>query len=206
MTQKELLQLIGRELFPDWKMIAGLGGGLRYRKPNMPGITDSIDIATSTYRDGFSIGMSLNGYRSFDAVEDIMELFCRKHNKPGFFITIKIFKDAPFDWARIPIESASDLAPLLPPMREVVFDQMLPFLNRFNTIEAVYAHAKDMDHDQRALFVHSPVPDRMLIMKRLVGAPDFSEYGDWLAGIYTENPQYDLHGFFFELYDHLKKM
>jgi hypothetical protein len=206
MTQKELLQLVGQELFPDWKKISGLGGGLIYRKKALEGVDDIIIFPSGTLRDGLYVGTSLVGARSFDVVENILESFFRKKNLNDLLITIKYILDVKNDWSSVSIESAEDLTPIYAPMREVVFDQILPFLERFNTLEAVYEHAKDMDNDQRALFIHSPVTYRMLIMKRLVGAPDFLEYGDWLSGIYTEYPYDDLKGFFFELYDHLKKM
>ena len=212
MTQKELLQLIGQELFPDWKKIPGLGGGFVYRLPRMDGITDTVRIATSTLRDGFSIGIWLSGDRTFNEVEDIMEFFCRKYNKTQLFATIKLNAISPMDWSSTPIESAEDMTPIYPPMREVVFDQILPFLERFNTLEAVYEHAMEMhrirDTDEFALsrFIHSPVEYRLLILKRLIAAPDFIEYGERFAEAYKDNPHWDSKGFYIELFEYLKKM
>jgi hypothetical protein len=212
MTQKELLQLVGQELFPDWKKIPSLGGGLRFRRPYTKGITDSIDIPTPTYREGFRIGIFINGDRAFDQVEDIMEFFCRKYNQPEMFTTININVKSAMDWSYTPIESAEDLTPIYAPMREVVFDQILPFLERFNTLEAVYEHAMEMhrirDTDLFALsrFIHSPVNYRLLILKRLIAVPDFIEYGEREAEFYRKDPHFDTLGFYIELFEYLKKM
>ncbi|MBN8684170.1 MAG: hypothetical protein J0L99_16105 [Chitinophagales bacterium] len=212
MTQKELLQLVGQELFPDWKKISGLGGGLIYRKKALEGVDDIIIFPSGTLRDGLYVGTSLVGARSFDVVENILESFFRKKNLNDLLITIKYILDVKNDWSSVSIESAEDLTPIYAPMREVVFDQILPFLERFNTLEAVYEHAMEMhrirDTDEFALsrFIHSPVEYRLLILKRLIVAPDFIEYGERFAEAYKDNPHWDSKGFYIELFEYLKKM
>ena len=206
MTQKELLQLVGQELFPDWKKISGLGGGLIYRKKALEGVDDIIIFPSGTLRDGLYVGTSLVGARSFDVVENILESFFRKKNLNDLLITIKYILDVKNDWSSVSIESAENLAPIYAPMREVVFDQILPFLERFSTLEAVYEHAMDMDGHQKALFIHGPVSYRMLIMKRLLGSSDFLEFGDRIIEKFKSAPQYDSLGFFSELFEYLKKM
>ena len=205
MTHKELCTAIGNELFPDWKMIRE-SDGLLFSKRLHDRTKDVILISTPTTVNGYRLGSWISGRRALLDVEDILAHFYKKYcpDTPLLTIVKDVFVGKVIP--STPIESAEDLAPIYAPMREVVFDQILPFLERFSTLEAVYEHAMDMDGHQKALFIHGPVSYRMLIMKRLLGSSDFLEFGDRIIEKFKSAPQYDSLGFFSELFEYLKKM
>ena len=211
MTHKELCTAIGNELFPDWKMIRE-SDGLLFSKRLHDRTKDVILISTPTTVNGYRLGSWISGRRALLDVEDILAHFYKKYcpDTPLLTIVKDVFVGKVIP--STPIESAEDLAPIYAPMREVVFDQILPFLERFNTLEAVYEHAMEMhrirDTDEFALsrFIHSPVEYRLSILKRLIAAPDFIEYGERFAEAYKDNPHWDSKGFYIELFEYLKKM
>ena len=167
----------------------------------------------STAPAGYILGSSLIGHMAFEEVESIVSKYFKKYNIPLALNTCwKVSIHIPeMDGANneYRISNPGDTIKVIDKI-QIMVDDLMPFFERFQTLEEVYEHLEYLPVDQMSGFVNNPMPVRRMIMKKLLDTPDFEAYGKRIVrnvNAKSSQPPYrDIAKYIGEMYDDLKSM
>ncbi|MBN8681958.1 MAG: hypothetical protein J0L99_04875 [Chitinophagales bacterium] len=204
MTKRELFKALHSKLFPDWRPLYDLSS-VAFLRQIEPGFSVKTGIvAVRGKNDQILLGGKFLAQGKVHAIEDILEIFFRKYNITTHLLTIRCETyRLNLDRDNMQIDHIEDLDQYLPDLRYRILDSLVPYICQFNTPEKVYERALELGPDKWATFLVLPLVPRLLIMKRLVNAPDFKDYGQWLL---ERIPGTDNEHLIRDLYHHLNQM
>lgn len=189
MNKKEMIKEISEQLsLPIFSPI-GIGAGCIELVQKFPtGRIEKINITYSVYPGVYYLKEYISGDISFPEVESLIDKYYRKYRLNYEIRTVyKTSQSTNID--RIELVSVSDIPSVIPYLRDMVYDDILPFFDKYQTLTQVYEELERLGDDipQVNKFIFSPQPIRRMIIKRLVNDPQWEEFGKKTVNNYIKN-------------------
>lgn len=157
----------------DFKAVGVGAGSISFTRNN-----EEIGLGYLKFPGVYLFPAAFIGYKKFDEVENILGRYYRKHGiglqNYTIFSTSRRFENI----TEIDIAKPTDIEKVLPQLRTMIYDDILPFFETYKTIEDVHkeltTYGNDFDKINRFLF--TPQPIRRMIIKRLFSDSDWDEF------------------------------
>lgn len=172
-----------------------------------------ISISYRKYPGVYMFPGVIGGYKSFPQVEDILRKYYKLHNIGLQNDTIYTSSRRIEEITEVDIADPEDIEKILPQLKLMVYEDILPFFEKYDTLEKVNSHINTLDKADISKFIfHPPIP-RMMIIKRLTNSPDFETFCTWAIEIYEKMAMGSnaiqhapINKFLPDLYEELKSM
>lgn len=202
---KTIRELLGID---DFKPNSTGAGGVSLVRNN-----EEISITYRKYPGIYQIRQNLMGFKSFPQVEDILRKYYKLHNIGLQNDTIYTSSRRIEEITEVDIADPEDIEKILPQLKLMVYEDILPFFEKYDTLEKVNSHINTLDKADISKFIfHPPIP-RMMIIKRLTNSPDFETFCTWAIEIYEKMAMGSnaiqhapINKFLPDLYEELKSM
>jgi len=212
MNKRELIKAIKEGLGIDYRMVSVGAGVVRLAKEVENG-TNYIVFPYRKYPGEYILAEYVTGWKSIDSVEKILKKYYKKYNINQLFNTIYTSSRWKKELFKISLRNVEDVQKVIPYLKEMVYEDILPFFERYQTVEQVYEYMESLPKAEVSKFIYHPPVPRMMIIKRLVNAPDWEEFGTWAVDIYkkmTSNSKNKediiMYQILMELFEELKNM
>lgn len=199
---KELLAL------DDFKAVAVGAGAVSIVRGN-----EEIIISYNKYPGQFILPPSLTAWKCFPSVEDVLEKYFISNRVNYRRNTIHTNSRRVEDLKMRTIETPEDFNRILPELRKMVYDDILPFFERNQTLEDVHSQIGKLEVDALANFIINPPHPRIMVIKRLVNAWDWENYCVETTEMYKEQSEgkykavfEPIYRFLPDLYEELKQL
>ncbi|HMZ24094.1 MAG: hypothetical protein KDC31_07165 [Saprospiraceae bacterium] len=209
MDKQQLIRSIRDYLeLSDFKPIGVGAGNVSLERNN-----ERISISYRKYPGVYMLPGVIGGFKSFPEVENILKKYYDKYGIELQNDTIYTSSRRLDEITEIDIAEPDDIFKVLPQLKVMVFDDILPFFEKYNSILSVNKKIEELQIDEYSKLVFSPIHPRIMIIKRLSGASDWVEYSENALGVYEEQSvgKYrtsfaPINRFLPELYEELKQM
>ncbi len=174
MDKREFVKSIKEYLeLEDFKAI-GVGAGAVSLIRDVEEIIISYLKYPGVYRFRESIGCR----KCFNEVEDILEKYFALHSLNYGRNTIYISSRRYEELSRIDIAKPEDIKKVLPQLKTMVYEDILPFFDRYDTLTSVYEQLVEYENDFSRInkFLFAPQPIRRIIINKLCEDPNWEEY------------------------------
>ncbi|NRA49707.1 MAG: hypothetical protein HRU12_11295 [Phaeodactylibacter sp.] len=175
---KELLAL------DDFKAVGVGAGAVSIVRGN-----EEIIISYDKHPGQFILPPSLSAWKCFPSVEDILEKYFISNNVNYRRNTIHINSRRVEDLKIRTIETLEDFDGIIPELRKMVYDDILPFFEGNQTLEDVHSRVVKLEVDELANFIINPPHPRIMVIKRLVNACDWESYCIETIEMYKEQSE-----------------
>lgn len=185
-SKKDLIGLIAEQLdLNDYKPISVGAGAFTLEKKETNGNVKRIFLPYNVYPGSFYLNEAISGNFSLFKVESILEKYYKKYNLNYLLITIHN-SSRRHDLSSIELTEKLDIDRLFPYLKEMIIEDILPFFERYQTVEQVYEQMEAMPVMKMSEFIFNPMPIRRTILKALVKEKGWEEYAMGLLE-YTRN-------------------
>jgi hypothetical protein len=186
MTSKEIVEQFKEvlQLGEDWNLRSGRGAAW-LENQTQDGNINTISWSFLSFSKAISAGVT-SGAVGIYPVEWLLRKYYKAYNLEYLNHTIYFSSKRNQDISVHSIEKTSDIEAILPILKNMVYEEVIPFFDRYQTVEQVYEQMESMERSEISSFIYHPPTPRMLIIKRLVNAPDFEEFGEWVVDIYKK--------------------
>ena len=174
MDKREFVRHIKELLELDSFKAIGVGAG----SVSLVRYNEEIIISYNKYPGEYMLPPGLSGYKTFPEVESIIAKYFRKYNigLSGYTIYHQSRREEDLD--KRTIVNLEDFSKILPELHAMVYEDILPFFEKYKTIKDVHkeltTYGNDFDKINRFLF--TPQPIRRMIIKRLFSDSDWDEF------------------------------
>lgn len=175
---KELLAL------DDFKAVGVGAGAVSIVRGN-----EEIILSYNKYPGQFILPPSLSAWKCFPSVEDILEKYFISNKVNYRRNTIHINSRRVEDLKIRTIETLEDFDGIIPELRKMVYDDILPFFEGNQTLEDVHSRVVKLEVDELANFIINPPHPRIMVIKRLVNACDWESYCIETIEMYKEQSE-----------------
>lgn len=203
---KEQLQLSEFKEITDGVSIISLRKKEKYKK-------EDIIFTYKKYPGIFILDSCIIGEKTIFEIETILGEYFTKYNVPYSDTTIFTVSRRNEKMSEFEIANESDIEQIMPSLSDMVYLDILPFFENYQTLGQVYEKVESMQLDKMSNFIFSPMPIRRMVLKCLVKEPNWEEYAKEVLGTYKEHstgkytaafaPFYQ---FMPELFEELKQM
>lgn len=178
MDKKDLVRIIKDKLDLSEFRIIGKGAGSVILYKENDKTKEQIIISYRKYPGIFNLRSSITGWKEFKVVERILSKYFIPIDMGENTITIHHNSRKFEEIGDIDIATPEDIEKVLPQLRTMIYDDILPFFETYQTIEDVHkeltTYGNDFDKINRFLF--TPQPIRRMIIKRLFSDSDWDEF------------------------------
>lgn len=122
----------------------------------------------------------IGAVKEFDAIEDLIDKHKKLHDIPNTRGTISKKSSPMHNVSDIKVETQEDVKKVASFYKKAVYNEFLPFFEKWQTIEQLYEHTESLSFLGVEGFLKPEAKVRRLVLKALVKAPDFQEYGEFL--------------------------
>ncbi len=206
-SKRDLVVGLEKYLKTGFKPISS-GPGVVRLKSKVSGI--EIIFSYNKWTGSFDLGGQIVGRRVFVEVEDLLKKYYSKFGLKKDLYTIYISSrrfEKLINNKDYHIYNDRDIERIHPYFRTMVFEDVLPFLEKFETIMDVYEYSEGLDSNDIGGFIPNPMPLRRMILKGLLKTRDFEEYSVKILEYYKENSSQKSWGEFYpfvpDLYEDL---
>ena len=175
MDKKTLIKCIGDALELDYEFIS-TGTGSVFLRLKGEGFEQSIVFSYRKYPGVCVLADYLYGWKALDPIEKILRRYYNKYNLGFQHTTIHVQTRWKSELSKIEIQQESDITKAIPYLREMVYEDILPFFEKYQTVEQVYKEMESLEKSKIANFIFHPPTIRMMIIKRLVNDPKWEEF------------------------------
>ena len=146
---------------------------------------DEIIFTYKKSQGGYILSHKLNGRKSFFAINLILKKYFDKIGKHYQEHTLS-FQSRSFDhiFNEIFFET-KDLVKIENDYKTMVHDDLIPFFNRYKTLEDVNTYMLEFTSEEVTRLVSSPI--KIMVLKRLINASDWVEYSEKTIETYRVN-------------------
>ncbi len=192
----------------DFKVVGVNGGAISLVREN-----EEIQISYRKYPGIYVFRDTNLCFKTFNEVENILKKYYKKYKIELQNYTIYHSSRRFEKIGEIDIASPEDIEKVLPMLRTMVYEDILPFFERYNSLVEVHKQLTSFgnDFDQINKFLFQPQPIRRMIIKRLFNDSDWNEYAQNLTNhilIKVKQdpaPEYELYAKILpDLYEELK--
>lgn len=209
MDKREFVNHIKNILELDDFKAVGVGAG----SVSLVREREEIIISYNKYPGEFILPPAIGCRKCFDEVENILEKYFVKQGLGYGRNTIHHSSRREEDLDKRTIVNLEDFSKILPELHAMVYEDILPFFEKYKTIKDVHkeltTYGNDFDKINRFLF--TPQPIRRMIIKCLFNDSDWDEYAQNLTNhILTKvqrdpGPEYEMYAKILpDLYEELK--
>lgn len=189
MNKKEMIKIIAEHLDVFGFKPMGVGAGsIGLNKKYPTGRVEAINITYTAYPGVYYLRDYVSGDISFPEIEGFIEKYYKKYNLKYDIRTVYTVSSTK-DIDNIPLFSTSDIPKFIPYLREMVYEDIVPFFEKYQTVEQVYEEMERLGEDFKHMnkFIFSPMPIRRMIIKRLVNEPKWEVYADKIVKSYIKD-------------------
>ena len=172
-----------------------------------------IIIPYNKYPDQFILPPAITGRKCFAEVEDILEKHFTRHNINYVRNTIHNNSRRVEDLKIRTIEEVNDFSKILPELKNMVYEDILPFFEKHQTLEQVHNTINQLKISELSKFIFSPIHPRIMVIKRLINIGDWENYCEESIEIHKEQSQgkykavfEPIYRFLPELFEELKQI
>lgn len=213
MEVKELKNRIEEEMnIPGFKPVTQGGSVCFLKKENECKYKISIGYVPMRNSKVIYLTGGILYYKYFHEVEHLLKKYYKKYQLKYNCYTIYSYSGIK-GLEKIPLSNMKDLNRKIPFLKRQIDEKVLPFFETYQTLEKVYEKVESLELRELGNFLYSPAPIRRMIIKKLVKAPDFEEYGKRILtsvmkkGTLEKRGQFRNYSQFLpELYEELKRM
>lgn len=174
MDKREFVNHIKNILELDDFKAVGVGAG----SVSLVREREEIIISYNKYPGEFILPPAIGCRKCFDEVENILEKYFVKQGLGYGRNTIHHSSRREEDLDKRTIVNLEDFSKILPELHAMVYEDILPFFEKYKTIKDVHkeltTYGNDFDKINRFLF--TPQPIRRMIIKRLFSDSDWDEF------------------------------
>ncbi len=161
----------------DFKAV-GVGAGAVSLFRGNEEAQEQIIISYNKYPGEYRLGPTIAGWKSFSAVEDVVEKYFRQHNIGYNGVTIHCVSRRDEQMFDTSVTKAEDVLRILPSLEKMVYEDILQFFEKYEHLESVYNQTREYNNDFSKInkLLYPPQPIRRIIINRLSGDPMWKEY------------------------------
>ncbi|MCO6476571.1 MAG: hypothetical protein J5I94_08110 [Phaeodactylibacter sp.] len=179
MDKRELIKSLREKLNIKGCKVDSKGAGVVSLRKTFRDSIYQILFSYKKYSGEYVLAPYLTGWKSFDAVENILE---RHYDSVGIdqpLVTIYLISRRIEKIGEIAIRSDEDIDKVAPYLRELIEEDIMPFFQNYNALQDVYFQVLKYNNDYSKInkFLFSPQPIRRIIINRLCDNPNWQEYG-----------------------------
>ncbi|MEZ4954775.1 MAG: hypothetical protein R2825_14505 [Saprospiraceae bacterium] len=174
---------------------------------------EEIVISYRRYPGVFHLGPAIIGFKTFKEVDQILSKYFAKAKLPDNGVTIHLISRRDEHIGDVGIENEKEIEQVLPSLRKMIFDDILPFFEQYNSLSEVHSKIDSLNGIGLANFVYNPPHPRIMVIKKLVNAKDWEIFCQDSIQIYEEQSlgKYKyvfapIFGFLPDLYEELKSI
>jgi hypothetical protein len=179
---KEVLEL-------DCTIQTGPGPGVLLHQKFPNGDIRTLAWGHNTRIGGLTIPLQTVGYFCIEKIEIIIRKYYEKYqidtlNRTIFYYSMVV---PPLNEYVGFINSTDDMLKLKHYLKSMVYEEVIPWLEKYQTIEQVYEKMLELEKTDSVSHFLSRDPNlRSIIIKRLMNAKDFEEFAEYQIGKYQE--------------------
>ncbi len=184
-----LIRVIKTQLqLSDFKAV-GVGSGAVSLFREKEETQEQIIISYNKYPGEYRLGPTIAGWKTFSAVEDLVEKYFRRHGIGYHGVTIHCVSRRDEQMFDTSITKTEDVLKILPSLEKMVFEDVMPFFEEYDSLDLVHDEIEDRNISDLAKFVTNPPHLRMMIIKRLLNTSDWELYSEDIIAMYKEQSE-----------------
>lgn len=138
------------------------------------------------YPGVYNIGPYITAWKSFKQVENILKPYFVQYKIGLQDITIYYNSRRNEEMSKVDIAKPEDIEKVLPELRTMVYEDILPFFEKYKTLKDVNQKLESLEMAEISKFIfHQPIP-RMMIIKRLCNTSDWDHFSNWVIDVYKK--------------------